>query len=318
MRKINWRSWERFRTLAVWIWLETDEIRCRSLFCSTVLCSALVLSYSTQLFSLLISTTLLCKNFTRRSSLSTFESLLSWYEKYVISWRTQIAKILWLILHWIWWNEDLGFKSSKDSSLSCLGGQHFKFTATSNPFQRIATTLADLNMLRDSMRRKSTNYSPCMWALQVNVSFACALSQNERLTTLTDRSRPSGPTSSNASIIPIFMATTQSPDTDSLFNAAPRLRFQLAQLQNTISVQMNEPAFQLKRLGAALRLQTTPKETSLHHPKERTQTIVQQPLPTHQLSAPSSYHNPHHTLVRTSCNHAVKRMRLRIAASASQ
>ena len=56
------------------------------------------------------------------------------------------------------------------------------------------------------------------------------------------------------------MATTQSPDTDSLFNATPRLRAQLAQLQTTLSLQMNKPAFQLKPLGAALRLKTTQKK----------------------------------------------------------
>ena len=53
------------------------------------------------------------------------------------------------------------------------------------------------------------------------------------------------------------MATTQSPDTDSLFNSTPQLRAQLAQLQTTHSQQMNKPTFQLKPLGAALRLQTT-------------------------------------------------------------
>ena len=62
------------------------------------------------------------------------------------------------------------------------------------------------------------------------------------------------------SIIPTLLATTQSLDTDSLFNATPRLRAQLAQLQITLSPQMNKPAFQLKPLGAALRLQTTQKK----------------------------------------------------------
>ena len=46
----------------------------------------------------------------------------------------------------------------------------------------------------------------------------------------------------------------------SLFNATPRLRAQLAQLQTTISLQMNKPAFQLTPLGAALRLKTTQKK----------------------------------------------------------
>ena len=72
------------------------------------------------------------------------------------------------------------------------------------------------------------------------------------------------------SIIPTLMATTQSPDTDSLFSATPRLRSQHAQLQTTLSIQMNKPAFQLKPLGAAPSLANHSKETSLHHPKKHT------------------------------------------------
>ena len=56
------------------------------------------------------------------------------------------------------------------------------------------------------------------------------------------------------------MATTQSPDTDSLFNSTPLLRAQLTLLQFTLSQQMNEPTFLLKPLGAALRLKTTRKK----------------------------------------------------------
>ena len=62
------------------------------------------------------------------------------------------------------------------------------------------------------------------------------------------------------SIIPTLMATTQSPDTDSLFNSTPLLRAQLTQLQSTLFQQMNKPTFQVKPLGAALRLQTTQKK----------------------------------------------------------
>ena len=62
------------------------------------------------------------------------------------------------------------------------------------------------------------------------------------------------------SIIPTLMATTQSPDTDSLFSSTPQLRAQLAQLQTTLSLHMNKPTFQLKPLGAALRLKTTQKK----------------------------------------------------------
>ena len=56
------------------------------------------------------------------------------------------------------------------------------------------------------------------------------------------------------------MATTQSPDTDSLFSSTPRLRAQLAQLQTTLSLQMNKPTFQLNPLGAVLRQKTTQKK----------------------------------------------------------
>ena len=62
------------------------------------------------------------------------------------------------------------------------------------------------------------------------------------------------------SIIHTLMATTQSPDTDSIFSLTPRLRAHLAQLQTTLSRQINKPTFQLKPLGAALRLQTTQKK----------------------------------------------------------
>ena len=62
------------------------------------------------------------------------------------------------------------------------------------------------------------------------------------------------------SVIPSLMTTTHSPDTDSLFRSTPILRAQLTQLQSTISQQMNKPTFQHKPLGAALRLQTTQKK----------------------------------------------------------
>ena len=62
------------------------------------------------------------------------------------------------------------------------------------------------------------------------------------------------------SIIPTLMATTQTPDTDSLFSSTPRLRAQLAQLQTTLSQQMNKPTFQVKPLGAALRQKNTQKK----------------------------------------------------------
>ena len=62
------------------------------------------------------------------------------------------------------------------------------------------------------------------------------------------------------SIITTLMETTQSPDTDSLCSSTPRLRAQLAQVQTTLSLQMNKPNFQLKPLGAAIRLKITQKK----------------------------------------------------------
>ena len=60
------------------------------------------------------------------------------------------------------------------------------------------------------------------------------------------------------SVIPTLMATTQSPDTDTLFTPAPRLRAQTRSTQTTLSLQMNKPAF-LRSLGSALRQNATQK-----------------------------------------------------------
>ena len=127
-----------------------------------------------------------------------------------------------------------------------------------------------------------------MLVQQVSTLCARVLCQNKKLTTSTGRSRPSGPAPINAmsplhysfypsvgcavqrhaaapwrawqSVIPTLMATTQPPDTDTLFSAAPRLGAQLAQPQATLSLHMNKPAFLLKPLGAARRLKTAQKK----------------------------------------------------------
>ena len=62
------------------------------------------------------------------------------------------------------------------------------------------------------------------------------------------------------SVIATMMAAAQSPDTDTLFISAPRLRAQLVQLQTTLSQQMNKPALLIKPLGAALRQNATRKK----------------------------------------------------------
>ena len=110
------------------------------------------------------------------------------------------------------------------------------------------------------------------------------------------------------SVIPSLMTTTQSPDTDSLFRSTPLLRAQLTQLQSTISQQMNKPTFQLKPLGAALRLQTTQKkqvstiQRNIH--KQLYNSLTDTPTEQAILL----------TLVHTSCSQEAKRTRLRIVA----
>ena len=115
------------------------------------------------------------------------------------------------------------------------------------------------------------------------------------------------------SIIPTLMATTQSLDTDSLFSSTPRLRAQQAKLQTTLSQQIyRTTTLQLKPLGAAHRLKTTRKEqvsTIQRNIHKQFYNSLTDPL-----NKPSSCHNPLHTLVLTSCSRAVKRTRLRVAA----
>ena len=69
------------------------------------------------------------------------------------------------------------------------------------------------------------------------------------------------------SVIPTFLATTLSPDTDTLFKTERTLRAQLVQLQTTLSLQMNNPAFLLK----TTRLGLSQKKT--HTQKKRVTTI---------------------------------------------
>ena len=117
------------------------------------------------------------------------------------------------------------------------------------------------------------------------------------------------------SIIPSLMSTTQSPDTDSLFSSTPLLRAQLAQLQSTLSQQMNKPSFHSNRLGQPSA--SKPLKRNKSPPSKETSTSNSTTAsPTHPLDKLSSFHNLLHTLVRTSCSPAVKHMRLRIVASA--
>ena len=119
------------------------------------------------------------------------------------------------------------------------------------------------------------------------------------------------------SVIPSLMTITHSPDTDSLFHSTPILRAQLTQLQSTISQQMNKPTFLHKPLGL-LYASKPPKRNKSPPFKETFTNNYFTASQTHPLNEPSSSHNPLHTLVHTSCSQEAKHVRLRIVAFVSQ
>ena len=90
------------------------------------------------------------------------------------------------------------------------------------------------------------------------------------------------------------MATTQSQDTDTLFNTAPQLRAQLVQLQTTLSLQMNKPALLLKPLGSALRQKTTQKKRvttfQRHSHKQLLESLTTSPVDSAVLFTQTASH----------------------------
>ena len=121
------------------------------------------------------------------------------------------------------------------------------------------------------------------------------------------------------SIIPSLMATTQPPDTDSLFSSTPLLRAQLTQLQSTISQQMNKPSFQLKPLGAALRLQTTQKkqvstiQRNIH--KQLYNSLTDTPTEQSILLSQSTSHTGAHLMQPSSEAHEIEDRCFRISVA---
>ena len=203
----------------------------------------------------------------------------------------------------------LEFQDKVTLTLSCLGGhlqihgdtepspvvlgEHATMEKTTQRFQKIATTLADLNaegLNVQTVNDLLTMYVGAASQHVLRMSFVPEQeAQNFDRQVLTFWSRlmhrditsqlfflplklggfgvgsavqrhAAAPWRAWQSVIPSLMTTTQSPDTDSLFRSTPILRAQLTQLQSTISQQMNKPTFLLKPLGAALRLQTTQKK----------------------------------------------------------
>ena len=96
------------------------------------------------------------------------------------------------------------------------------------------------------------------------------------------------------------MATTRSQDTDTLFNTAPQLRAQLVQLQTTLSLQMNKPAFLLQPLGSALRQKTTQKKlvTKIHRHfhKQLLESLTTSPVDSAVLHSQAASHTGPHLM----------------------
>ena len=203
-----------------------------------------------------------------------------------------------------------------------------------NGFEPLPPRLPN-SMRKDSARRLSTTSFPCTLVQLVSTCFASALSQKRKPRPLTLRSLSFGHSSSNTtspprcslyllklgglgvgsavqrhaaapwrvwqSVIPTLMAATQSPDTDTLFISAPRLRAQLVQLQ------MKLPAFLLKPLGAALRQNVTQKKlvsSIQQHFKQLRESLTTSPIDRAVLLSQSAPHTGAHLM--QSCSEAYK------------
>ena len=117
------------------------------------------------------------------------------------------------------------------------------------------------------------------------------------------------------SVISTLTATAQSPDTDTLYNAAPRLRAQLAQLLTTLLTtdeQASLPPQTTWRCPSAKKSHIRSK--SQQYNDISTSNFFKASLP-HLLTVRCSSHNPPHTPELTSCSPAAKRTRLRTAVS---
>ena len=149
---------------------------------------------------------------------------------------------------------------------------------------------------------------------------------NKRLTTSTDRSRLFGPTSSRAtsplrcfsytsklgglgvgsavqrhavapwrawqSIIPTLMATTQSPDTDSLFFATPLRASSTSTTPDHPFPTNEQTCLPTQTTWSSHSPQKPPKRNKSPPFKETSTSNSTTAPPTHLLNKPSSYHNP--------------------------
>ena len=259
------------------------------------------------------------------------------------------------------------FQDKVTLTLSCLGG-HLQIHGDTEPspvvlgeqatmektiqrFQKIATTLADLNAEGLNVQTVNDLLTILGAASQhvLRMSFVPEQeAQNFDRQVITFRSRlmhrdiasplfflplklgglgvgsavqrhAAAPWRAWQSIIPTLMATTQSPDTDSLFSSTPQLRAQLTQLKSTISPQMNKPTFQLKPLGAALRLQTTQKkqvstiQRNIH--KQLYNSLTDTPTEHAILLSQSTSHNGAHLMQPSSESYEVEDRCFRVSVA---
>ena len=99
------------------------------------------------------------------------------------------------------------------------------------------------------------------------------------------------------SITPTLMATTQSPDTDSLFSSTPRLRGQLSQLPDHPFTTNEQTHFRTQTTWSSPPPEKPLKRNKSQPFKETSTSNSTTASPTHLLNKPSSYHNLLHTLV---------------------
>ena len=181
--------------------------------------------------------------------------------------------------------------------------RHFTREKTTERFQKIATTLADLHteglnvqtvndlltmyvgaasqhVLRMSFvpeQEAQNNWSRLMHRDIASPLFFLPLKLGGLGVGSAVQRHAAAPWRAWQSIIPSLMTITHSLDTDSLFSSTPTLRAQLTQLQSTIAKQMNNPTFSTQTTRSCSTTPNHPKETSLHHPKKHPQANLQQP-----------------------------------------
>ena len=211
------------------------------------------------------------------------------------------------------------FQDKVTLTLSCLGG-HLQFHGDTEPnpvvlgeqatmekttqrFQKIPTTLTDLNAEGLNVQTVNDPAHHVRWCCQVNMFSVRALCLNKRLKTSTDRLSPIGPVSCTVTLPLRCFSISQAWWTRSGicgstscgcsmacvavdhsfivgYNPISGHRFTFSFFTATTCPtrrQMNKPTFQLKPLGDALPPPNHPKETSLHHPKKHPQAILEQP-----------------------------------------